>query len=168
MILQINSHVHFQLRPICIEDNEIIARIIRTTLVEFNANQPGSAFDDKSTDNLFTLFQTPSSAYFVVELQNKIVGGIGIYPTNGLPADTCELVRMYLIPEARGLGIGKILLDKCINTAKEAGYRKIYLETKPQLQQALKIYEQYGFKKCTKPLGNSGHYGCEIWMIKII
>jgi putative acetyltransferase len=168
MIIASNSLPGLQLRPICYEDNATLAKIIRAALIEFNANQPGSAFDDRSTDNLFALFQTHGSVYYVAELETNIIGGGGIYPTKGLPADTCELVRMYLVAETRGLGIGKILMDKCLDTAKELGYKKIYLETKPQLVRALKTYKQYGFERCNEPLGNSGHYGCEIWMIKTI
>ena len=157
---------NMRLRSICREDNEALVRIIRDTLIEFNANQPGSAFDDKATDDLHCLFQTIGSIYYVAEFENKIVGGAGLYPTNGLPADTCELVRMYLIPETRGSGVGKTLMDKCLGEAKKSGYKKIYLETKLQLSRAIKFYKQYGFEYLQRPMGNSGHYGCEIRMLK--
>ncbi len=161
-----NSSVTIALRPIDRGDNEILARIIRAALIEFNANQHGSAFDDKSTDSLATLFQTNRSAYYVAVFNSMVVGGAGIYPTIGLPPDICELARMYLVPSARGLGIGKMLMEKCLHAAKEAGFKKIYLETKTQLLPAIKLYEQYGFGYSTEPLGNSGHYGCDTWMIK--
>ena len=69
------------------------------------------------------------SVYYVALNNNKVVGGGGIYPTDGLPADTCELVKMYLLPQARGIGLGKKLIDKCLDFAKEAGYKNVYLET---------------------------------------
>ena len=147
-------------------DNEALAKLIRTTLKEFGADHPGTVYYDENTDHLFEIFQTSCSIYFVAEFNNEIVGGGGIYPTQGLPKDTCELVKMYLYPHARGIGLGKLLIQKCIDYAKEAGYKNIYLETMPELQQALKTYEKFGFKYIDHPMGNSGHFGCDLWMFK--
>ena len=155
-----------ELRSIEKKDNEALAKLIRSTLKEFNANHPGTVYYDESTDRLFEAFQTPRSVYFVAEFNNEIIGGGGIYPTTGLPDDTCELVKMYLYPNARGIGLGKLLIQKCIDYAKKAGYKNIYLETMPELEQALKTYEKFGFKYIDHPMGNSGHFGCDLWMIK--
>ena len=148
------------------EDNPLLAKIVRDTLAEFGANHPNTAYYDPTTDTLFEVFQTPRSKYFLTELNNEIIGGAGIYPTNGLPDDTCELVKMYLLPQARGLGIGKMLIEKCIEAAKENGFKNIYLETSPELKLALPVYEKFGFKYLNGPMGNSGHSGCSLWMMK--
>jgi len=76
------------------KDNASLAQLIRKTLKEFGANHPGTVYFDDSTDHLFEVFEIPRSVYYVAELNNEIVGGGGIYPTEGLPADTCELVKM--------------------------------------------------------------------------
>jgi len=148
------------------KDNASLAQLIRKTLKEFGANHPGTVYFDDSTDHLFEIFESPRSIYFVAELNNEIVGGGGIFPTAGLPADTCELVKMYLYPQVRGIGLGSMLIQKCIDYAKEAGYKNIYLETMPELKQALKTYEKFGFEYIHHPMGNSGHFGCELWMLK--
>ena len=148
------------------KDNASLAQLIRKTLKEFGANHPGTVYFDDSTDHLFEIFETPRSVYYVAELSNEIVGGGGIFPTTGLPADTCELVKMYLYPRVRGIGLGSMLIQKCIDYAKEAGYKTIYLETMPELKQALKTYEKFGFEYIHHPMGNSGHFGCELWMLK--
>jgi putative acetyltransferase len=152
-------------RPIQPSDNPTLAFIIRATLAEFGANHPGTVYYDSATDSLFELFQKDSSAYFVAEIDGKIVGGGGIYPTDGLPVDTCELVKMYLLPEARGIGLGRKLIEKCLDTAREKGFARIYLESMPELNLALKMYEKFGFEYLCEPLGNSGHYGCDLHMI---
>ena len=54
-------------------------------LTEFNANKPGTVYFDATTDNLFELFQKEKSVYYVAEINGKVVGGCGIYPTEGLP-----------------------------------------------------------------------------------
>ncbi|MBK6938417.1 MAG: GNAT family N-acetyltransferase [Chitinophagaceae bacterium] len=158
----------FTIRPIQPADNPVIASIIRNTLEEFGANHPGTVYYDKTTDALYELFQKEKSAYFIAEKDGKIVGGGGTYPTDGLPADTCELVKMYLLPEARGTGLGSQLITICIEQAKTFGFNKIYLETMNELKAALKVYARMGFFYLDGPMGHSGHFGCPLWMIKIL
>ena len=157
---------HITIRNIAIQDNEAIAKVIRTALTEFGANKPGTVYYDPTTDHLFELFQTPGAIYFIAEIAGKLVGGAGIYPTAGLPEKTCELVKLYLHKDARGIGLGKQLLLKAMQWAKENGYEQVYLESMPELSKAVSIYEKVGFKKIHHALGNSGHDGCDIWMIK--
>ena len=154
------------IRPIQQSDNPYLSRIVKDTLAEFGANHPDTVYYDPTTDALYELFQKEGAAYFVAEMNGEIVGGGGIYPTDGLPSGTCELVKFYLSPVARGKGIGKILLEKCIAAAKASGYKNIYLETMPELTIAIPMYENFGFTYLQTAQGNSGHCGCDIWMIK--
>ena len=155
-----------KIRPIQATDNPAIAQIIRTTLKEFGANHPGTVYFDAATDSLSELFQTKNSFYFIAEENGQIIGGAGIYPTDGLPHDTCELVKMYLSPSARGKGLGRKLITLCIEKAKVLGFKKMYLETMPELKQALAVYARFGFEYLKAPMGNSGHTGCSLWMLK--
>ena len=154
------------IRNIALNDNEAIAKVIRVALTEFGANKPGTVFYDSTTDHLFELFQIPGAIYYIAELNGTLVGGAGIFPTEGLPEKTCELVKLYLHKDARGIGLGKQLLLKSMQWAKENGYKQVYLESMPELSKAVSIYENVGFKKIHHALGNSGHDGCDIWMIK--
>lgn len=155
------------IRPIQPADNAAVANIIRRTLEEFGITRPGTVYFDETTDHLFELFQsTPSSAYFVMEENGVIIGGAGIFPTDGLPAGTCELVKMYLLPNARGMGLGRDMIGRCLSIAKEKGFTSVYLETMPELKKAMHVYEKFGFSYLTGPMGNSGHSGCDVWMIK--
>jgi len=154
------------IRPIQPVDNPALALIIRNTLTEFGAANPGTVYYDATTDTLSELFQASGSAYFVAEANGRILGGGGIFPTEGLPEDTCELVKMYLLPEARGIGLGRTLIEKCIETAREKGYRQVYLETLNELHFALKIYAKFGFEYLKAPMGDSKHFGCGLWMLK--
>ncbi|MCA6441606.1 MAG: GNAT family N-acetyltransferase [Sediminibacterium sp.] len=158
-----------QIRPIAQADNKAMATIIRTALTEFGANKPGTVFYDDTTDHLYELFQSaPLSAYYVAEKNGELIGGAGIFPTEGLPANTCELVKMYLHKSARGMGLGRFMIDQCILTAKEKGFTQIYLETMPELKKAVSVYEKFGFHYLNGPMGNSGHNGCDIWMLRNI
>ena len=155
------------IRPIQSKDNAAMADIIRRSLEEFGANHPGTVYYDDSTDHLFELFQsTPLSAYFIAEKKGVVIGGAGIFPTAGLPEGTCELVKMYLSPAARGLGLGRLMIGRCMEVAVETGFNSMYLETMPELKKAVSVYEKFGFAYLNGPMGNSGHTGCDIWMIK--
>ncbi len=150
------------------KDNVALAAVIRAALTEFGANKPGTVYFDPTTDQLFQLFETPGSVYYVAEKDNEILGGCGIFPTVGLPDKTCELVKLYLAPSPRGTGLGKALMLKAMAWAKEAGYEQVYLETMPELSNAVTMYEKLGYNRLTKALGNSGHDGCSIWMLKAL
>lgn len=154
------------IREIIPTDNNDIAKIIRDTLTEWGAAHPGTVYYDETTDHLFELFRTPKSIYYIALMNNTMVGGVGIFPTEGLPTDTCELVKMYLLPQARGIGLGKSMIEKAIVFAQQQGFSKIYLESMPELEKALTVYEKMGFRYLDGPMGNTGHIGCSKWMLK--
>jgi putative acetyltransferase len=154
------------IRTIQPSDNKAIASIIRQSLAEFGANKPGTVYYDETTDHLYEVFRQPGSIYYVASQNNTILGGAGIYPSHGLPAGVAELVKMYLVKEARGRGLGRKLIDMCLAFAAEYGYHTIYLETMPELKKAVAVYEQFGFEYLDGPMGNTGHFGCDVWMKK--
>ena len=155
-----------KLRTIQKEDNVQMAQIIRDTLTEFKANKPGTVYYDETTDQLFELFQKPGSIYYVALMDDEIVGGGGIYPSDGLPNGTCELVKMYLLPEARGIGLGKRIIEECLAFAKENGYSQVYIVSMTELDNALKVYDKFGLIYISAPLGYTGHHCCEKWMLR--
>lgn len=57
-----------------------------------------------------------------------------------------ELIKMFVAPAFRGKGISKLLIEKCMNKAKEIGAKKLMLYSNSQLQTAIKLYAQYGFR----------------------
>lgn len=156
------------IRPIQATDNAEIARIIKSVLTEFGANKPGTVFTDPTTDQLFELFQTPNSSYFIALENDKMIGGCGIFPTKGLPAGCVELVKLYITAEWRGKGIGYQLMEKCIVHAQALNFKEIYLETLPELHIAVGLYENMGFQYLEQPYGDSGHFACDLWLSKKI
>lgn len=153
-------------RPIEEKDNKEIAELIRTVFREFNIHRPGTVYFDPTTDNLFDLFSIAGSEYWIAEENNVIIGGCGVYPTAGLPEGCAELVKFYLSASQRGRGIGWQLMEKTFESAKRNGYRQLYLESLPELSRAISLYEKAGFEFIPRPMGKSGHFGCNIWMLK--
>lgn len=155
-------------RKIEVADNKATAEMIRTILREFKIDKPGTVYTDPTTDDLSTLFEQPGSAYWIAEEDGEIIGGCGIYPTAGLPDGCVELVKLYTSAASRGKGIGKLLMEKSIESAQHFGYNEVYLESFPELTTAIYMYEKAGFKKLSAALGNSGHYACNVWMLLVL
>ncbi len=157
--------MEFNIRHIQKKDDPILADLIRNVFREFKIDKPGTVFTDPTTDNLYKLFKTTKSIYWVAEENKMVLGGCGIYPTTGLPENCAELVKFYLSAPSRGKGIGKELMQKSINSAKQFGFKQLYLESFPELRKAVSLYEKAGFRYLDTPLGNSGHYACNLWMV---
>jgi putative acetyltransferase len=154
------------IREIKEKDKFAIAALIRKVLTEFNRNQDGTVFTDPTTDNLYDLFNTPEAIYWVAEEQGQVIGGCGIFPTAGLPEGCAELVKFYLDPRSRGKGLGRLLLEKSFESANALGFNQLYLESFPEFTTAIALYEKYDFKHLDQAMGNSGHFACNVWMLK--
>lgn len=148
------------------EDNAALAHIVRSVLTEHGANLPGTAFADAATDHLYDSFNSLRAVYYVAVQDGVIAGGAGISPLEGGAEEICELQKMYLLPDFRGKGIARGLIEKCLDFARENNYTQCYLETLPQLMQARRLYEYFGFNYLNGPLGNTGHFSCNNWMLK--
>lgn len=101
-------------------------------------------------------------------MKKKILGGAGIAQLKNSTENICELQKMYFSPEARGKGLGSKMMKTCLQKAKKLGYEKCYLETLPYMKDARKLYRKVGFQSLDKPLGDTGHYSCNMWMIKTL
>jgi putative acetyltransferase len=73
---------------------------------------------------------------------------------------------LYVDENYRNQGIGIELMKRCEGIASELGYTQLYLETLPELERACTLYERMGYQKLSKPLGDSGHFACSLWMLK--
>lgn len=154
------------IRKIQKSDNKLIAEIIRSCFHDFKVPTAGTVYVDPTTDHLFKFFSEANSALFVAEVNGQLSGCCGIFPTEGLPEKCAELVKFYIAKDFRGKGLGKNLMEESIDFAKKSGYDSIYIESLPEFSTAVSIYEKQGFTYLEKPLGNSGHSGCNLWMIK--
>lgn len=153
-------------RSIRESDNPKVAHMIRAVFDEYKAQTKGTVYTDPTTDALFELFQVENAVFYLAEENGKIKGCCGIYPTLGLPMGCAELVKYYVAGDARGTGVGRQLFEKCEAHARTVGYKNLYIESMPDFIQAVRIYEKIGFKILAEPLGDSGHFGCDIWMLK--
>ncbi len=73
------------------------------------------------------------------------LGCVGLRP---IPPDgCCEMKRLYLLPSARGLGLGKAMTEAVIETARRLGYAELKLDTLPSMITAMRLYDALGFER---------------------
>jgi putative acetyltransferase len=154
------------IREIQNKDNPAIAAIVRNVLMEMGAPKVGTAYADPYLDSLFEVYAVPKAIYFVVEYNGKIIGGAGVKQLDNSDENICELQKMYFLPEARGLGLGKKLMNLCLEKATEFGFESCYIETMTYMNAAQKLYRKSGFEYLEQQIGNTGHNSCEVWMLK--
>lgn len=150
------------------KDNAEIAKVIRSVLEDFNVPKVGTAYADVSLDCMFENYQKPNAVYFVVEENDKIIGGAGVAKLDNYEGNVCELQKMYFLPEARGRGVGAQMMEFCLAKAREFGFEKIYLETMDYMTHAQKLYKQAGFEYIDNAMGDTGHYSCPVHMLKTL
>ncbi len=156
------------IRPIQPRDDAAIATIIRVVMPEFGAVGCGFAIGDPEVDWMSSAYAEPRSAYFVVERDGVVMGGGGVAPLAGGDAGTCELRKMYFLPEARGHGAGAAMMGRCLDTARGFGFSQCYLETLDGMDAAMRLYERSGFRRIDAPLGATGHGGCNTFYLQAL
>jgi GNAT superfamily N-acetyltransferase len=94
----------------------------------------------------------PSGAFVVVREDGRAVAGGGI---RRLSEDVCEIKRMFVVPEARGRGHGRRVLEVLEAAAVELGYRRARLDTALSMTTAMALYESAGYRPIEDYNGNS-------------
>ncbi|HEX8270730.1 MAG TPA: GNAT family N-acetyltransferase [Flavobacterium sp.] len=155
-----------EIRKIRQQDNAAVAQVIRDVLIEHNVPKVGTAYADPELDTMFEAYTRPRTVYFVLEKEGRIIGGAGVAPLQNGDEDVCELQKMYFLDEARGLGYGTLMMQKCLAEAKDLGFKNCYLETMPYMEMAQKLYLKSGFSYIGEPMGSTGHTSCPVWMLK--
>lgn len=156
----------FRLRPVTTADNDALASVLRQVMEEFSAAGAGSSLHDPEIRDMAAAYSAPGSAYLVVDDGTTVVGGGGFGALAGGDPQVCELRKMYLRPSARGHGLGRALLTRCLEGAATMGYQRMYLETLQTMTDARRLYERHGFTRVARPLGHTGHFGCDAWYVR--
>ena len=156
----------FSLRKIQTGDNEPVAKLILQVMTEFGAVGEGYSIMDPEVDQMYQAYNNTRSAFFVIEKEGTIYGCGGFGPLPDANENICELKKMYFLPDLRGLGFGRKLVEQIFESAQAIGYKQVYLETVERMSQANHLYQKMGFKKLSCSVGNTGHGSCEAYYIK--
>lgn len=71
----------------------------------------------------------------------------GCVALQAITSETCEMKRLYVQPEQRGVGLGRLLVERVLDEARAIGYRRICLDTLPSMTQAAAMYLALGFEE---------------------
>ncbi|NWF88521.1 MAG: GNAT family N-acetyltransferase [Ignavibacteriaceae bacterium] len=99
---------------------------------------------DKELANLPGDYSPPDGRLILALDENKPIGCVAL---RKLEKDICEMKRLYVKPEMRGIGLGKQLVQKIIDEALKIGYVKMRLDTVPKMKEAIDLYHKIGFKE---------------------
>jgi len=124
-------------------DGPAVSRLVFAVLREFGL-APDAAATDADLLDLDTSYARRGGAFeLALGADGALLGCAGLYRVS---ADVCELRKMYLLPSARGQGLGRALLERALARARELGYRRMTLETASVLKDAIRLYTAYGFR----------------------
>lgn len=154
------------LLPASAEFDQDLCKIIQQVGAEFGAIGDGFGPSDAEVLAMSQHYNSEDrSGYWVALLDGKVVGGGGIAAFNA-STSVCELKKLFLLPESRGLGLGKALIGQCLSFASQQGYEQCYLDTLSNMSTAVRLYESFGFEHLTEPMPGTEHNGCDVWMLK--
>jgi putative acetyltransferase len=141
------TYKEFQIRDWQPADRDAAADVIRTVLAEYGLGwEPTGA--DQDVLQVERAYQQVGGKFWVVEQAGEIVGTAAYHPiARGTQA--VEIRKMYLRPEVRGKGLGRLLLAQLETAIAEADYQEIWIETASVLREAVQLYERSGYQPAT-------------------
>lgn len=148
MIMQTSR---FNLGPLSIEKEGAVCTLIRNNLMGFDEQGSVLVSTFRRLRNLHETYLQEGCSFWVAcesEHPTKPIACVGLGPLHGLPLSegVGEIRDLVVDTSMRGQGLGKLLLDNAVRTAKAIGYRRLYLETSKSMVVAQKLFESRGFR----------------------
>ncbi|MEM1392386.1 MAG: GNAT family N-acetyltransferase [Cyanobacteria bacterium P01_H01_bin.150] len=137
----------FLIRQWKLSDRHCASEIIRSVLSEYGLDWEADGAD-KDVLEVEDYYLDNGGDFWVIEYQGKVVGTGAYYPIER-GENSVEIRKMYLLPKARGFGLGKYLLQQLEAAISCRGFKQIWIETASVLNEAVKLYESNGYKPAT-------------------
>jgi putative acetyltransferase len=137
----------YVIRPWQDRDRQAAAEVIRTCLAEYGLEWEADGAD-RDVLEVETFYLDRGGEFWVVESHGQIVGTSAYYPIDR-GDKAVEIRKMYLLPIARGQGLGRYLLGELERSIAARGYREIWIETASVLKEAVQLYESSGYQSAT-------------------
>ncbi|HLF35282.1 MAG TPA: GNAT family N-acetyltransferase [Cyclobacteriaceae bacterium] len=152
----------YNIRQATNNDKEKIAALIKEVLAEFNLEYDELTSDEDLVD-IEKSYTRNGGIFLILEAEGgDVIGTTALYRES---ENDCQLRKMYLNNRYRGQGLGKKLMDEILRKAGEMKFKRITLETNAGMTAAIRLYEQYGFKKDDDAVISSPR--CNVVMTKI-
>lgn len=125
------------------QDRERITALVFGILAEYGLQPDVESSESDLKDIEETYLKSGGIFELIEDKRGNLLGTIGLCP---LDESTCKLRKMYLVPEARGRGLGRHMLERAIDHAKRLGFEIIILETVSVMKEAIRLYTRRGFQ----------------------
>jgi putative acetyltransferase len=133
----------FQFRSATNADAEAVRGLVFAVLREHGLS-PDPANTDADLYDLESSYHRAGGSFdLLLDMTGTVVGTVGLVPQD---EGGCELRKMYLAPAYRGRGLGKRLVRRALDRARQLGFRRVELETMSVLRAAIGLYESLGFR----------------------
>lgn len=137
----------FLIRDWAVGDRTPAASVIKTVLAEYGLGWELSCggCSDQDAVEVEKYYLQAGGEFWVIERAGQIVGTGGYYPIDR-GQNAVEIRKMYLLPEARGYGLGRFLLSQLEQAAAQSGFEEAWVETATALKEAVSLYEKNGYE----------------------
>lgn len=125
------------------EDLEQVQILWREYADSLDFNLDFQNFHEELT-NLPGDYVKPAGCLLLAKYRDELAGCVAL---RQLSDSICEMKRLYIRPEFRGLGIGRALAEAIVEQARAIGYTRMRLDTAPSMEAARALYKSLGFKK---------------------
>ncbi|MDP9311075.1 MAG: GNAT family N-acetyltransferase [Chloroflexota bacterium] len=145
MNIHVSSSTDITIREATNSDRERVEALVIPILLEFRL-QPDFTSSEADLKDIEATYL--GGMFKLVEDKNgNLVGTLAVLRLND---EVCKLRKMYLIPQARGKGVGRYMLEQAISIARDLGFKTMMLETVSTLQDAIRLYTRAGFQPVTQ------------------
>jgi putative acetyltransferase len=111
-------------------------------------------------------YSHPSGTLLLARNGEKAFGCGALRRFGSVQGNTCEMKRLYVRPEARGLGVGKQIASRLIQEAVDLGYATMLLDTLGRLEAAIHLYQALGFVR-TEPYYDNPLPDAVFWKLNL-
>lgn len=135
--------MNYTLRDYRITDAAVVRRLLEVGLEPYGLH---ADYDDIDADlrDVHQHYLQSGGAFRLLVVEKRVVGMYGLYNYGQY---ICELRKMYLDPDYKGRGLGKVMMEEALDLARELEFKEMRLETNAVLKEAIAMYEQIGFNR---------------------
>lgn len=124
------------------DDKEKVVALVFSVLAEYGLQSDPENRDADLNDIEENYIRRGGLFDLIEDGEGNLLGTIGLFPVD---KNVCELRKMYFMRQARGFGLGRFVLERTVNRAREIGFKTIVLETASVLKEAIRLYTRFGF-----------------------
>jgi ribosomal protein S18 acetylase RimI-like enzyme len=148
------------------QELEDVRALFREYAVSLNVDLCFQQFDEELAELPWD-YAPPRGSLLLAKVAGELAGCCALRPLDSVDyADACELKRLYVRPQFRGLGLGRRLVEAILEQAQQAGYACVLLDTLSDMEAARALYDDLGFESIPpyyfNPIAGAHYFKAEL------